>query len=274
VDEGSEVKRGELIALLDSYPQMLAETSAALAQVRTAQSRLDLALAGTDPRRIESIEAELAEAKLAADLDKREAQRYGELAKRQTVSTADLEDRQSRYQRALMTVKRLSATLEEARTVRPEDIAVARAQLSEAEASLATAKARLALTEIRSPIDGTILKIHARAGERVGDKGLAEIGDVTRMAAVAEIYEADMPRIRAGAPATVRLKTTDLNLRGTVRELGRMVGRKVALDNDPVSDTDARVVEVRIELDSESSAQVTGLSNARVDVVVSGDQKQ
>jgi HlyD family secretion protein len=150
--------------------------------------------------------------------------------------------------------------------VRAEDLAVAEAQLAEARAALEATRSRLEQARIRAPIAGTILKVHARAGEKVGERGIVEIGDLSRMAVVAEIYEADMPRVTVGAAADVRLKTTPIQLRGQVRELGRMVGRKVALDNDPVTDTDARVVEVRIELDSESSRLVAGLSNARVDV--------
>jgi len=40
------------------------------------------------------------------------------------------------------------------------------------------------------------------------------------------------------------------------------------LSNDPVDDTDARVVEVRIRLDKPSSERVAGMSYARVEVVI------
>jgi HlyD family secretion protein len=40
------------------------------------------------------------------------------------------------------------------------------------------------------------------------------------------------------------------------------------LTNDPVSDTDARVVEVRIDLKSDQIESVARLSNARVEVTI------
>jgi HlyD family secretion protein len=46
------------------------------------------------------------------------------------------------------------------------------------------------------------------------------------------------------------------------------VARKSVLTNDPVSDTDARVVEVRVTLAPQSAARVVRLANARVEVTI------
>ena len=51
-------------------------------------------------------------------------------------------------------------------------------------------------------------------------------------------------------------------------EKGRLVGRMDVLSNDPVDDTDARVVEVRIRLDKPSSELVAGMSYARIEVLI------
>ena len=48
--------------------------------------------------------------------------------------------------------------------------------------------------------------------------------------------------------------------------VGWQVGRRVVLDNDPVKDTDARVVEVRVKLDPAAAERVARLSYARVEV--------
>jgi len=61
---------------------------------------------------------------------------------------------------------------------------------------------------------------------------------------------------------------SDERLAGQVAEIGHLVARKIVLTNDPVSDTDARVVEVRINLDQEHIARVARLSNARVEVSI------
>jgi HlyD family secretion protein len=105
----------------------------------------------------------------------------------------------------------------------------------------------------------------------VPPQGILDLGDVRTMHAVAEVYEADVPRVRMGMRATVRVKGTGLVCQeARVVAIGQIVGRKVALDNDPVTDTDARVVEVRVALDPASSASASGLSNARVEVLIQG----
>ena len=86
------------------------------------------------------------------------------------------------------------------------------------------------------------------------------------MYAVAEVYEADVARVRNGQLAHARLSGSSLVVRGTVEEIGLIVARKDVLNNDPVSDTDARVVEVRVRLDDVDGGRVAGFSNARCEI--------
>jgi HlyD family secretion protein len=92
------------------------------------------------------------------------------------------------------------------------------------------------------------------------------------MHAVAEVYEGDLLRVRVGERARVTLESSGEVLAGVVVEVGHVVARKAVLSNDPVSDTDARVVEVRIRLDQADSRRVERLSNARVGVLI-GESK-
>jgi hypothetical protein len=57
-------------------------------------------------------------------------------------------------------------------------------------------------------------------------------------------------------------------LAGEVAEIGMIVAKKDVLANDPVADTDARVVEVRVRLKPEDARTVERLSNARVEVTI------
>ena len=68
--------------------------------------------------------------------------------------------------------------------------------------------------------------------------------------------------------ATIRIDSSGHQIDGTVIEIGNLVSRKVVLTNDPVSDTDARVVEVRIDLNLDQIESVARLSNARVEVTI------
>jgi ABC exporter DevB family membrane fusion protein len=86
------------------------------------------------------------------------------------------------------------------------------------------------------------------------------------MYAVAEVYEADIGRVRVGQQARVSSPALPRTLLGRVERIGLKIGRKDVLSTDPVADADARVVEVDILLDDPEPA--AALTNLRVDVVI------
>ncbi len=135
-----------------------------------------------------------------------------------------------------------------------------------ARASLARARADLALSTVHAPIEGQVLEIHAREGERVGPEGIAELGRTAAMYAVAEVYETDIGRVRVGQGARVRSPALPRELRGEVERIGLKIGKKDVLSTDPVADADARVVEVEIRLLEPELA--AALTNLRVEVVI------
>jgi len=139
-------------------------------------------------------------------------------------------------------------------------------QVATLRAQRARAVAELDLAVVRSPIDGQVLEVHARQGERVGPDGIAEIGRTQRMFAVAEVYETDIGRVRVGQPAIISSPALGAPVRGHVDRVGLKVGKKDVLSVDPAARTDARVIEVEILLDD--SARVVGLTNLEVDVVI------
>jgi len=134
-------------------------------------------------------------------------------------------------------------------------------------ASLDLARAELELSSVRAPIDGQVIEIHAREGERVDTAdGILEIGDTAAMYAIAEVYETDIGRVRVGQHAVIRSPALPQTLEGVVERIGLKIGKKDVLSTDPVADADARVVEVDIRLaEPELAAMFT---NLRVDVVI------
>jgi protein-S-isoprenylcysteine O-methyltransferase Ste14/multidrug efflux pump subunit AcrA (membrane-fusion protein) len=148
------------------------------------------------------------------------------------------------------------------------DVALEETRLARdvARASLARAEAELELSLVRSPIDGQILKIHAREGERVGAEGIVEIGETASMYVVAEVYETDIGRVAVGQRASVRSPALARPLTGSVERIGLRIGRQDVLGTDPVADVDARVVEVEVRLDDPAPA--ARLTNLRVDVQI------
>jgi len=160
------------------------------------------------------------------------------------------------------------ANLDRIEEVRPVDVQVARASVDRAVATAERAQAELELSYIRAPVDGRILEIHSRGGEVAGEEGIAEIGTVDRMYAIAEVYETDIDRVRLGQEALITSDAFDEQLRGTVEQIGLKIGRQDVLDTDPAADADVRVVEVKVRLNSEGSQRVEGLTNLQVEVEI------
>lgn len=135
-----------------------------------------------------------------------------------------------------------------------------------AAANLQKAQAKLELSRVRSPIDGQILEIHAKAGELVDSDGIVELGDTSAMYVVAEVYETDIGRVRLNQQARIRSPALARELTGKVEHIGLKIGKKDVLSTDPVADADARVVEVDIRLDEPEA--VAALTNLRVEVII------
>jgi HlyD family secretion protein len=115
------------------------------------------------------------------------------------------------------------------------------------------------------------LKIHTRAGEKIAAEGVVDLGQTQRMTALLEVYESDVKRIKLGQSAKVTSDAIGEDLTGSVREIGQKVLRQNVVNTDPTSNTDARVMEVRIELDPESSAKVAKFTNSQVTAKIMTD---
>lgn len=134
-----------------------------------------------------------------------------------------------------------------------------------AEAELAQAQAELERAKVKSPINGRVIAVHTRDGERVGSQGIVELGQTGAMYAVAEVYETDIGRLKVGQKARATSSALAKPLTGTIERIGMKVGILETLPTDPVSRIDARVVEVFVRLDRSDLAE--NLTNLHVEIV-------
>jgi HlyD family secretion protein len=154
-------------------------------------------------------------------------------------------------------------------------IRLAKAALERAKADFAidslTKQIELAETRVQrmtiyAPIAGRILNVLARPGELVGSAPVLSMGNTEKMRVVAEVYETDITRVQLGQRATVTSRALTTPASGTVVEIGNMIFKNDVLNVDPAAKADARVVEVRIELDD--AKQTAHLTNLTVDVLI------
>ncbi|MBW4517933.1 MAG: ABC exporter membrane fusion protein [Timaviella obliquedivisa GSE-PSE-MK23-08B] len=306
VSHGQQIRKGEVIAVLDTYERRQAALREAQEQLKVAQSRLKQVEAGAKSGEIraqarvvdrqqvelqtETTAQEATIARLQAELRNAELEdrRYQTLYTEGAVSaslrdgkqlTADtvrqqLNEAQANLSRIQLSrqkqIAEAQATLDQIAEVRPVDVNVMRSQVSQAQASVVRVKAELDLATVRSPQDGQVLKIHTRPGELVGTQGIISLGQTQRMVAVAEVYELDVSRIREGQSATVISKNNAFSnvLSGKVVEVGLEINKQDVLNTDPAAKFDARVVEVKVRLDESSSRRVAGLTNLSIQVSI------
>ncbi|MDX1944684.1 MAG: HlyD family efflux transporter periplasmic adaptor subunit [Pirellulaceae bacterium] len=269
VKEGDQVQAGALLATLDTLARRVASVEQEEARLTTTLARLAQVKAGNKAGDIEAARAVVGSWEHEVENKARDRERCERLKQSNAISFAELDNARLAHERALATLQQSKAQLAAINEVRGVDIAVAEADVQLSRSSLALAKAHLAAAQILAPSSGTILRIHARPGEQIASSGLLEMGQIDRMQAVAEVFEGDVPRLALGDEALVTVDTTGHRVRGRVAEIGFLVARKTTLTNDPVSDTDARVVEVRIDLERTSWDWLSRLSNARVQVAIS-----
>lgn len=166
-------------------------------------------------------------------------------------------------------INQAKANLDQIAEVRPEDVQAAQAAVESAIATKQKAQVDLNLSYVKAPVSASVLKVNTRQGERINTQnGIVELGRTDQMYAIAEVYETDIAKVRNGQRATVSSPVFAGTLEGKVARIGKQIGKKDVLNTDPAADTDARVVEVRIRLNPESSKKVAALTNLQVEVKI------
>ncbi len=254
VEEGAQVKKGSLLAELDSRVLRQLELDAARLNVKKAEA----AGLTTDAHRqkIKLLTVGLA-------LARKDQQRINSLSK-------DLISDQERERQALL-VQQAETELESAQAALQQLLRANELSLEAAQLELKLAETKYQKTLVTAPCDGTILKIHARPGETIGAKPILQMADLRQMVVIAEVYENEICNIRRGQKAFVTSKAfsppyADKALQGTVARVGQMISTPVLKSVDPFAPADRHVVEVRVQLNEEAAKLVDRLSNLQVDV--------
>ena len=121
-------------------------------------------------------------------------------------------------------------------------------------------------SELRSPIDGYILSINTRAGERSNSEGILEIGASQNMQALIEVYESDIDRVFLDQNVELISENGgfDETLIGKVIRINPQVKQRKVLSTDPTGDADARIIKVLVGLDDESISLVKRFAGMKV----------
>lgn len=191
-----------------------------------------------------------------------------------TTLNQQIKEATATYNRNLATlnqqIKQAQANVSSVSEVRAVDVRSAEAEVARAVATLRQAQADLQLAYVRAPIAGEVFKVHTKAGEAPGTKGIIELAQSDRMVAVAEVYESDIGRVKTGQVAEVKSETGSFagTIKAVVTQVGLQVAKKDVLSTDPAADADARVVEVKLAIDPADVAKVRGLTNSKIEIKI------
>jgi len=293
VEEGTQVKQGDLIAILDpseleAQERAAAATIASLkskvnesqytqeatkgstssdvanAQARLQSSRAQLAQAEATLTRVESDSRRiigLAQAGVASEMEKVQAEAN---LKAQQASVQALKDQvratQADLDAAIARTNQASAA--------QSTVASTRGQLANAEAQLKEAEVRLGYTKIYAPVTGTVLVRAAREGEVLtAGQAIVTVVDLSDTWVRAAIPETDSDHIGLGDTLRVRLPG------GTVTQ-GKVFYKAAEADFATQRDVgrrkrDIRTIVLKVRLDNPRGAYVPGMT---AEVLVSPEE--
>ena len=121
-------------------------------------------------------------------------------------------------------------------------------------------------SQLRSPINGFILSINTRVGERSNSDGILEIGASQNMEALIEVYESDIDRVFLKQKVELSSENGgfEQKLFGEVERINPQVKQRKVLSTDPTGDADARIIEVLVKLDQKSIDLVKRFAGMKV----------
>jgi len=265
VKEGDYVNAGQVIAVLDSLPQLEAALQQAQARAKVADARLKQIMAGAKSTDVAAQQAEIARLESELSNARTTYARTEVLFKNAAATRPALEQDQ-------LAVETMTQRIVEAKEglrgleVRQTDIDVLAAEFKAAGSEVQRAKVEAAAGVIRAPYNGIVLKIHAWRGAEIGPHGILELAKVDQMCVIAEVAESDIQRVKLGQRAKITGYSLPQPIEGTVERLGLKVSRNSLVLDNPVNLTDARIVEVRIRL--HDSGKVRNLIDAQVEVLI------
>ncbi|UYN97088.1 MAG: HlyD family efflux transporter periplasmic adaptor subunit [Enhydrobacter sp.] len=240
VVDGQKVKRNEVVAVLSNYA--VSDNKVRTTEVELEKARLtrDAITKGYRVAEIGMQEIVVQTKAEELKLKKLELARSGKPPDMKQIEQTIAEQEYDRENIKLRILKETLAT----------DLAHVETDITIIQANLDNARANREMALVRSPIDGVILQIFTRQGERVAHAGIVKIVDMSKLRVFADVDEVHLGRVAAGGKVEVTFRGSQAVYRGTISRIAATVKRMQRIEPDGGSSTDARVVQVEIELDN------------------------
>ena len=147
-----------------------------------------------------------------------------------------------------------------------DDLLISETRILKLESVIEATNVDLEQSQLKSPIDGIVLQVLVREGERPNSSGVLNVGANQLMEALIEVYESDIDRVVIGQVVDLISENGGFSgsLRGQVNMISPQVRQRRVLSTDPTGDADSRVVEVTVKLENSSAKKVSNLTGMKV----------
>jgi len=260
VHEGQDVEKGEALAEIGCSDLNSAREVARAEADSLRQTRARLLHGSRDEERQAAAQKTIAARAVLAQA-KAQMERTSKLWDAAATSRASVEAARRDYDVADAELKE-SIRREELANAAPlqEELAKADADIHAAEQRIQLAEQKLGKCIVRAPEDGTILRVHMRAGESfalLSPKPLFSMADLSVKRVRAEVDEKDIRSVRVGQRILV---SSDADRRGqakgTVAKIASMMGRKSVFTGQPADKSDRDILEVLADLDPDAAGNL------------------
>src|SRR5579863_5688343 len=238
VEKGDRVKQGQVLVRLedDEYRAQLLQAKGSLENLKAKLAEL---VNGSRPEEIAKARADVEQAR--ADMQNAQVtlNRTKDLVKQRVLSDQSLDDAQARYDSTVAKLNSLQKAYELVRIgPRQEQIDALRAQVNQAQGVLDYAQVQLDNTEIKAPVNGTVLERNVEKGEFVttgfvGDKGakgyVVSLANLRDLQVELDINQNDFAKLGSKQPGVVTTDAyPDRKYEGAIAEISPEANRQKA----------------------------------------------
>ncbi len=210
VKEGQLLKKGDILFTIDQR-DTVAQLGAAKAKLEVATRKVEQLKSMPRVEDVDRAKAIVAQRQSAVDDATLRLQRLNAVEDQSAISANEKPTRM--FEMNLTTSRLAEAQSELAKLMKgtyPEDLAVAVAEAKVADADVGMLQTDLAQSEVKAPIDGTVLRVNARAGEFAAAgtlrEGLVVMGQLTPLHIRVDVDELDAWRFDPKGKAVAVLR--------------------------------------------------------------------
>ena len=238
ITDGQKVKRGDVIAVLSNYPTADVSVREAEAGLEKTKQQRDAMVSGFRTTEIAKQEIEVKTATEETKLKTMQLQRTDGPPDQKQIEINISQQKLEQKKAKLRVMKEALAT----------DLAQIESEIVIMQTKLDNALAAREDALVRSPLNGIVVQIFTRQGERVSGNGIAKIVDLSQMRVITDIDDLHFSRVSLGGKVEVTFRGDSRIYTGKISRIMPVV-RRLKRSQADMGEGNVNLVEVEIELD-------------------------